>query len=49
MKGHYISLNLGRYCEFANIKNKIDAIVPNKLGKYKRGHDVELPKDVFIV
>ena len=26
MKGHYNSLNLGRYCEFATIKNKIDAI-----------------------
>ena len=49
MKGHYKSLKLGRYCEFATIKNKMDAIIPNKLGKYKRGHNVKFPRDIFIV
>jgi len=49
MKGHYKSLNLGRYREFATIKNKIDAIIPNKLGKYKRGQDVKLLRDILIV
>ena len=49
MKGHYKSLNLELYCEFATTKNKIEAIIPNKLGKYKIGHDVELLRDIFIV
>jgi len=49
MKGHYKTLNLRRCCEFAIVKNKIDDINPNKLGKYNRGQNVKLVRDNFIV